>query len=486
MQQWFRDRSARVLDRLNGSIDRAADPERLDLPPLPTWANWSNAVIVATLSVGLAWSIFARIDTTISVQGKLDAIASSQSIQSRSSGVITAIYVQEGQRVQRGQLLIQLDKTALLQKLALLSQQRFNLTKQVAVLRAARQGIPLTKFAEGGIVVPQEILNQAQTRTLLVAQLSDNANGLNPEQVQRLNLAKQELENKLKSAELDTAMLQTQANQSQSQIDEATTRFAAEREVLARLQPLAEQGAIARLDLLKRAEEALEVQSQMNQAQLAKSKLDLNVAQSQIGRDNVITAHRRELQEQLSQLDNQFDQTIVTTQRQILDLNGQIEQVRIDLSQQDLRSPVDGIVFNLSSRLPGAVTQSGQSLLQVTPLGTLTARVQIPNKEVAALRAGLSADVRVDAFPFTEFGLIKGTIGNIGSDALPADNAHPGQTLFPAEIRLSQQFLTKAGKEFALTPGMSVNVNIKTGSRAPIQWVVGEVIKAVDKTQSVP
>lgn len=483
LRQWCEQCSSTLLDRLERNIDSAADPEALDLPQLPTWANWSTVTIVSIFSVGLGWSIFARIDTVISVQGKLDADA--QAVQSRSGGVITAVYVQEGQRVRRGQLLMQIDKTALLQKNSALRQQRFNLVKQVAVLRAARQGIPLTTFAKQGIEVSPELLEQAQTRALIVAELNGITEGLTPEQLQRLNVSQQQLETKLSAADLETLMLRSQADQSQSQVEEAGIRFDVQRQLLSQIQPLVEQGAISRTDFLKRTEDVVGVQSQLNQAQLAKSKLELNMTQSQLNRNNLITAHRQELQDQLSQLDAQANSTIVAIQRQVSDLDSQIEQIRLDLSQQDLKSPVEGVVFNLQNRIPGVVTQPGQSLLQMIPFGTLTAKVQVPNKDIAGIRSGMPVELRIDAFPSTEFGSVKSQIETIGSDVLPADNSRPGQTLFPVEIRLSQPFLARGEKQFPLTPGLSVTANIKVGTRAPIRFVADEIFKAFDRVKSI-
>lgn len=483
VQQWFSNQSAKVLDRLSGSLDQAADPEAIDLPQLPTWAKWSNAAIVGVIGVTIGWSFIARIDTVVSAQGKLDA--DSQAIQSRAGGVVTAVYVNEGQRVHRGDLLMQLDKTPLLQKERTLKRQRFDLTRQVAVLRAARQGIPLTTFQSQGIPVTQELLEQAQTRALLVAKLSGSADGLTPDQLQRLAVAQQQINTKLQNADIDAVMLQTQAAQSQAQVEEAQVRLDLERQQLARLQPLAEQGGISRSDLIKQTESAVGLQSQLNQAQLARTKLEMNVAQSQLAKIDVVNASRKDAQDELAKIDEQTDANILNTQRQIADLDGQLEQLQRDIEQQDLKAPVDGTVFSLQDKIPGVVTQPGQALLQVTPNGTLIAKVSVPNKDMAGLHPGMSVDLSIDAFPKTEFGSIKGEVATVGSDVLPPDNAHAGQSLFPVEIRLNQQSLAKNGKDIALTPGLSVAANIKTGSRAPIQFVAEEVFKVFDQAKSV-
>ena len=86
-----------------------------------------------------------------------------------------------------------------------------------------------------------------------------------------------------------------------------------------------------------------------------------------------------------------------------------LSQTQLDLKAQDLRAPVDGVVFELGPKLPGVVSQPGQTLLQVVPNESLTAQVRVANADIANIRVGMPVDVRIDAYPFTEFGSVKGS-----------------------------------------------------------------------------
>jgi HlyD family secretion protein len=213
--------------------------------------------------------------------------------------------------------------------------------------------------------------------------------------------------------------------------------------------------------------------------------LQVNQIQARVEEGKALNEIQQDLQRQLAELDAQFATTIKENQRQLIQVNSQLNQTKIDLKNQDLRAPVDGVVFNLGPKLPGVVAQAGQALLQVVPNESLTARVQVANSDIANIRVGLPVDVRIDAYPFTEFGSVKGVISKVGSEAVKLNNDDPRPPSFPVEIRLERQFLERKNERFTLTPGMSLNAMIKVRQRAPISYVTEEITKAFDGFKSV-
>ena len=112
----------------------------------------------------------------------------------------------------------------------------------------------------------------------------------------------------------------------------------------------------------------------------------------------------------------------------------------------------------------GFVANSAEPLLKIVPNNTLIAEVFITNKDIGFVKEGMPVDVRIDSFPFSEFGDIKGQLVSVGSDALPPDEIQPYYR-FPAKVRLEQQFLRVREREVFLQSGMSVNANIKIRKR---------------------
>lgn len=466
-------------------IEHDLELKAVSLPPVAPWTKRLTQVMLVGIAVGAGWSILARIDVVVNTAGKLEPMSQSQVIQSRAGGVVTAILVREGEQVKQGQLLMQLDKTALYNQLQQLLMQRSRLTEEIAVLRVARQGKPLSLLARSKTKISPELMNQVQTRLLLVAKITGDPSNLDAEQRQRYELYQRQLRDRQSISSLQESNIRTQIDKTRSQVAQTEFQLQTERELLARLQPLAEQGAISRVNLLQRRVSVSELQNQLTQNNLQKEQLEISRVQAKVEDGKLFNETQQDLQRQLAELDAQFDTTIKDGQRQLIEVNSRLNQVQLDLKNQDLRAPVDGVVFNLGPKLPGVVSQSGQTLLQVVPNESLIAQVQVANADIANIRAGMPVDVRVDAYPFTEYGSIKGVVTKVGSEAVAANPQNPGPTVFPVEVRLDRQFLERRSERFSLTPGMSLSALIKVRQRAPISYVTEEITKAFDGVKSV-
>jgi hemolysin D len=487
IRRWLADPFGTLRSHYQTRIEQVGDDldvGALSLPPPAVWTKRLTQLIVIGLTAGMGWSILARVDVVVDARGKLEPLSQSQAIQSRVGGVVTVVLVREGEQVKQGQLLMQLDKTTLLNQMKALLLQQNQLVKEIAVLRTARQGKPMTALQQSKADIPPELVNQVQTRLLLVAQLTGDPSGLAPEQRQRYALFQQQLQDRLSVNQLQGSSLQTQVAETETQLAKNNFQMKVERDLLTQLEPLMQEGAISRTDFLRRAVDVNTLQSQLNQNRLQKRQLQVNQLQAQVEGRQVVTQIYQDLQRQLATLDADFDSTIKTNQRQMIQVNSNLNQVQIDLKNQDLRAPVDGVVFDLGPKLPGVVAQPGQALLQVVPNESLIARVKLANADIANIRVGMPVDVRIDAYPFTEFGSVPGVVTKVGSEAM-AIGENAGQTVFPVEVRLDQQFLERGTQRFSLVPGMTLVANIKVRSRAPISYVAEELIKAFDGMRSV-
>ncbi|HIK15899.1 MAG TPA: HlyD family type I secretion periplasmic adaptor subunit [Leptolyngbyaceae cyanobacterium M33_DOE_097] len=477
----------RLQLRYRKSLKKIEDNLEMKATGLPPVANWSGRitqVILIGIAVGVGWSVVARVDVVVNTSGKLEPESQSQTIQSKTGGTVTAILVQEGEQVKQGQLLVQLDRTSLLNRLRQLLLQRNRLIQEIAILRTARQGKFLNNL-DANVKLSPELLNQVQTRLLLIAQLTGNSNNLDAEQQQRFRLYQQQLGDRRSLTTLQSSNIQSQIAEADAQIAQTTFQLQTERELLAKLQPLVKQGAIPRINLLQRQVSVSELEKQLTQNHLQKQRLKLGQIQTQVEEAKLQNDNQQDLQRQLAELDAKFDNTIKESQRQLIEVNSQLNQVQFDLKSQDLRAPVDGVVFELKPKLPGIVAQPGQTLLQIVPNDSLIARVQVANADIANIRPGMPVDIRVDAYPFTEFGSIKGTVSKVGGEAIQTTEQNNSTTFFPVEVHLDRQFLERKTERFTLTPGMRISTIIKVRQRAPITYVTEEITKAFDGIQSV-
>jgi HlyD family secretion protein len=158
---------------------------------------------------------------------------------------------------------------------------------------------------------------------------------------------------------------------------------------------------------------------------------------------------------------------VLKLQAQISDLSEQINKQEYMTSQatgyESITAPVDGTVFDLKVK-KGTVVTSGQVMLKVVPLENLTARAFISNQDIGFVFENLPVDVKLDAFPFAEFGDIKGIVTWVGSDVLPPDDVIKYYH-FPIKVKLDRQYLDAQGKKIYLLSGMSVTMNIKVRKR---------------------
>lgn len=469
-------------------LEQVEDDLETKATGLPVAANWTRRltqVILVGVAIGGAWSILARVDVVVNASGKLEPVSQSQVIQSRAGGVLTTVLVREGEKVKQGQLLIQIDKTALFNRLQGLLIQRNRLINEIATLRIAQQGKPLATLGKTKVALSRELMDQVQTRLLLVAQITGDPSNLSPEQLERYNLYQRQLRDRQSLSKLQKSSLQTKMAEADAQIAQTGFQLQTERELLARMRPLAEQGAISRINLLQREVTVSDLQKQLAQNKLQRQQLEIGEVQTSVEDGKLLNETQQDLQRQLAELDSNFDTIIKDNQRQLIEVNSQLNQVKLDLKNQDLRAPTDGVVFELGPKLPGVVTQAGQTLLQVVPDEALTARVQVANADIASITVGMPVEVRVDAYPFTEYGSVKGVVSKIGSEAVKQNAQGAGPTVFPVEVRLDRQFLERKTERLSLTPGMSVAAMIKVRQRAPISYVTEEITKAFDGVKSV-
>tara|TARA_B100001063_G_C16742806_1_gene545755 strand:+ start:402 stop:1556 length:1155 start_codon:yes stop_codon:yes gene_type:complete len=228
-----------------------------------------------------------------------------------------------------------------------------------------------------------------------------------------------------------------------------------QQELLGRYRNLAEQGASPEIQLLQQQDRVQQVEGQLEK----------------------ITVDR---ERQLSQLDQQ----IQTLKSDLANLSSQRTTQVVKLRYQEIRSPVEGIVFDLKPTASGYVAQGSEPVMTIVPIDTLEARVEVPSNKIGFIHNGQSTDLSIDSYRATDFGVLKGVVRKIGSDALPPD---PTTGLagyrFPVDIRLkSQSLVLKDGQSLPLQVGMSLTANIKLRKVSYLQLLMGGLR---DRTESL-
>ena len=165
---------------------------------------------------------------------------------------------------------------------------------------------------------------------------------------------------------------------------------------------------------------------------------------------------------------------ISVLQQELSQLQSELVNSRLAVKYQQLRSPVDGVIFDLKPTVQGYVVQTSQPILKVVPQENLEAKISIPSDKIGFVRLNMPADVNIDSFPATDFGVVSGVVVRIGSDALPPDQIE-GRNFysFPASISIKSQYLeTSDGVKLPLQAGMSISANLKLRSVSYLQLLL--------------
>ena len=218
-----------------------------------------------------------------------------------------------------------------------------------------------------------------------------------------------------------------------------------QRELLSRYEALAEQGASPEIQLLQQQDRIQQVTGQLEQLRVDRSRQEAQLNQ-QI----------QSLKSELSSLGSQK--------------TGQVVKLRY----QEIRSPVDGVVFDLKPTASGFVGQGSQPVMSIVPLDKIEARVEVPSNKIGFIYNGQSTDVSIDSYSANDFGILEGVVSKIGSDAMPPDPS-TGQLdyRFPVDITLKTQSLVLAdGKKLPLQVGMTLTANIKLRKVSYLQLIL--------------
>jgi len=203
-------------------------------------------------------------------------------------------------------------------------------------------------------------------------------------------------------------------------------------------------------------------------------------------------------EDRVQQVEGQLEKITVDRERQVSQLDQQIQTLKSDLANlssqrtsqvvklryQEIRSPVEGIVFDLKPTASGFVARGSEPVMTIVPIDTLEARVEVPSNKIGFIHNGQSTDLSIDSYRATDFGVLKGVVRKIGSDALPPD---PSTGLagyrFPVDIQLkSQSLVLKDGQSLPLQVGMSLTANIKLRKVSYLQLLMGGLR---DRTESL-
>lgn len=468
-------------------------------------STWSRAIamgIVGVTVIVVGWASIAKIEEAVPASGQLQPEGQVQPIQAPINGaVVEEIYVKDGQRVKQGDLLVRFDPTVGASEQRAAEQIRNSLIRQNQFYRSQLTGSTSLDAVElSKLNLPPEILSLAKNRAALIeenrlyqAQLGGSADtgSLTPEQRIRIQAGLMESNSRAAAAQLEVSQLQQQLSQTQSQLQSARDSLTIDEKIYNDLAPLLEDGGIARVQVVRQEQTVIQSRAEVDKLAQEEKRLQYQIAQAQERLANTVALSGKDLldkmaenNKQIANIDSQLNKTILDNEKELAEAQNRLNQAQLTLRYQELRAPVDGVVFDLQAKGRGYVANTSEPILKIVPGTGLTAEVYITNQDIGFVNEGMPVDVRVDSFPFSEFGDIKGKVVTLGSDALPPDQIH-NYYRFPAKIELDRQTIDVKGNEVPLQSGMSVSANIITRKRSVMSIFTDLFARKADSLKNV-
>ncbi|BAZ02926.1 hypothetical protein NIES37_69390 (plasmid) [Tolypothrix tenuis PCC 7101] len=443
--------------------------------------KWSRAILWGLISAttgAIIWANVAKIEEAVSATGKLEPSGTVKEIQAPVGGVVKEIYVEDGKQVKAGEKLLSLDPTTANAQLDSFNKIRSSLVIENQFYQSQMKGGGAVSVTS--LQISHQMLDLTKSRATLVAenqlyrtQLDGNLSKtpLTIEQKERLQSNQVELDARVAAANLEVDQLSRQLKQTEIKLISTKDTLAMNTGILDNITPLMEDGAISKIQYLKQQQEVSNAQSEIEQLQQERLRLQSAIGQAQAKLHSTVAVSRKDWitqiadnNKKIAEIDSQLTKAIVENNKKIAEIDSQLSQTQMNLKYQEIITPVDGTVFELKAHTPGFVVTSSEPILKVVPDDALIAKVYITNKDIGFVKENMTVDVRIDSFPFSEFGDVKGTLIWIGSDALPPDQIYPFYR-FPAKVRLERQSILINGRNVTLQSGMSVTGNIKLRER---------------------
>jgi hemolysin D len=418
------------------SDEQAFLPAALSLQETPTHPAPRRAAIVicALFLIALLWSLFGQVDIVAVAQGRIVVSERTKTIQPLEAGIVHKILVRDGDSVKAGQVLVELDATNAQADQASVGEQF-----KAAESEWQRSTALLAALQVGRAPSPKASADSAQ----LQAEWQDIT----------ARLAKLDAEQTRRGAETATV------REAIAKLD-ATIPLVKQRE--ADVKGLAEQGFMNQHAGQDRTRERIELERDLSLQKARLAEAQAAQAESQQSKAAYLAETRHALRER---------QANAHSKREQLSQEGRKSDQRERLTQ--LTAPVDGTVQQLAVHTTGGVVTPAQVLMVVVPQGAeVTAEVVLENKDIGFVSNGQQAEIKLETFPFTRYGTVAATVKSVSADAV-ADEKRGA--IFPATLQLKDAKLSVEGRTVALTPGMNLTAEIKTGKRRVIDYLLSPV-----------
>jgi membrane fusion protein, adhesin transport system len=400
-------------------------------------------VSLLAFAVLIVWAALAQIDEVTRGEGKVIPSRQLQVLQSLDGGLVQSILVREGQMVKQGDLLLKVDPTRFVSSLKENRAQYLSLKAKAERLQALASGKEFIASAEVNQETPEIA---AQEKQLYLSRRSELEAGIGAARDQ-LTQRNQELK--------EVEARRIQAGQS----------FDLMKRELDATRPLLKSGAVSDVEILRLERE------------MARLRGERDSATAQIPRiQAAINEATRKIREVELAFRNQAGAELSETMGKLSSLSEGSVGLADRVKQSDIRSPVNGTIKQLFVNTEGGVVQPGRDLIAIVPSeDTLLLEARVQPKDIAFLHPGQEALVKFTAYDFSVYGGLEAKLEHIGADSVTDDK---GNSYYLVRVRTKTGYLEKNGRQLPIIPGMMAEVDILTGKKTVLSYLLKPVLRA--------
>ena len=392
----------------------------------------------------LLWAHFAIIDEVTKGEGKAIPSSRIQKIQNLEGGIVAQIYVHEGQIVEAGAPLVRLDDTRFASNVGETEADRVAMELRVERLSAEVDARPLNITADVRKAVPSQAANEESLYESRRQQLADEIGGLQQQLVQR----------------------QQELREFASKADQYRNSLNLLRQEIGMSEPLVKQGAISPVEVLRLKRSEVETRGMLDGTTLAIPRAQAAINEVQRKIDETRGKFRSDALTQLNEARTDLSKAQATSK-------GLEDRV----SRTMVTSPVRGIVKQLMVNTVGGVIQPGSDIAEVVPLDdTLLVEARIRPQDIAFLHPGQEAMIKFTAYDYTIYGGLKGKLEQIGADTVQDEQKK--ETFYVIKLRTERSHLGSDEKPLLIIPGMVASVDIITGEKSVLSYLLKPIIKS--------
>jgi adhesin transport system membrane fusion protein len=394
----------------------------------------------------LTWAHFAVLDEVTRGEGTVVPSSKTQIIQNLEGGILAEILVREGDIVEPNQILVRIDNTVAQASFRDARSQRYSLLASVTRLRAELEGRELVLPDEVVREAPSAAADQQALFTLRRNQLAAQIRVLESQTSQR----KQEI------AEMGARRKQLQSNLGLANQELAIT------------QPLVNKGVLPRLDLIRIQRQISDLDGELRTVRQTIPRLKAAAEEAEQRIEELILTKKTEVSRELNQVKAELKSVTET-------LFAGTDRVK----RTEVRSLVRGTVKELKHNTVGGVIRPGEDIVEIVPLDdTLLIEAKIRPADIAFLHPGQVATIKISAYDFSIYGGLTADLERISADTIRDEENQDGKRFYRVYLRTQTNALQYQGEELPIIPGMTASVEILTGKKSVLDYLLKPILKA--------